>query len=74
MDEYTEDLYGYQVVVNKVGGGTMGHYYTNEDWEVSVWRGMECLFEEEIIHIGSRATHSDAAQKAAEFADWKYGE
>ncbi len=66
--EYETVVDGFRVGVNKVGGGTLGDKYTQEDWRVTVWSGPEIVFDEELLYLGSPATHEDAASVAAGFA------
>jgi hypothetical protein len=75
MSEYTKhirDNWGnaYTVKVNKIGGGTVGHVYQGEYWDVvivdsdgtTVWNSMG--FRSQGLRIGRAVTHEDAAYEA----------
>lgn len=65
--EYTTTIGELTVQIEKLGGGTFGKSYTNEDWRYLVTDadGNE-LGRGQDLHIGHPATHEQAAEVAAE--------
>lgn len=59
---------GLTVQIEKLGGGTVGRAYTNEDWRyiVTAADGTE-LGRGQDLHITRAATHAQAAQEAATY-------
>lgn len=66
-DEYTVTIGGYQVCVNKCGGGTVGRLYIG-DWEVTVLDGDVCIMDNELLFTGTSKTHRAVAFMAFKFA------
>lgn len=71
---YSYDGTLYRVGVDKVGGGSFGVEYTNEDWEVTVLRGATPVFIAEALHISDTATHELAALEALSWSVDEDGE
>lgn len=66
--EYFAVIDGFHVGVNKVGGGTVGESYAMEDWKVTVMNGPIFIYDRDLLHCGSPATHARIAQMASDFA------
>ena len=66
--EYTTTIHGLKVMVNKVGGGTVGKSYSQEDWKVTVMNGDEFVLDCEPMYCGMPTSHAQAARMAAEYA------
>lgn len=64
--EYTTTIDGLNIIVDKVGGGTLGRAYEG-GWIVTVMNGPVHVYDNEILHAGTPKTHAEVAAMAAEF-------
>lgn len=65
--EYTATIHGWNITVDKIGGGTLGRAYEG-DWTVTVLSGPEYVVDNEILSTRTPKTHAEVARLAYEFA------
>ncbi|MGN6128515.1 MAG: hypothetical protein ACTHON_18305 [Humibacter sp.] len=70
--EYADTLYGLNITVDKVGGGTLGRAYTG-DWTVTVMNGPVYEVDNETLSTGTPKMHAQVARLAYEFAVERIG-
>lgn len=66
--EYEATIRGFRVMVDKVGGGTLGRAYSGEDWTVTVMNGPEYVYDNDVMYVGGTKTHRQVAREAVNFA------
>ena len=66
MNEYFTRIDGFEISVDKVGGGTLGRSYVGE-WEVTVQNGPVYELDNDMMVTGTPKTHSEVARMAANY-------
>ncbi len=66
--EYTKEIDGLRVQVDKVGGGTVGKAYEGR-WSVTVDAGPVMMYGNEDLITGTPKTHAQVAKFAADFVN-----